>query len=229
MMSPARWRSSGTWLMPRARRDRHRRGVRQGDVGSVDAHAPAASRMPPSTSSNSDWPLPATPAIPRISPARTERSTPLSRSTPFSSVDAQVLDLEHDAPGLAGVLSTRKSTLRPTISSASASGLVPDVLTVAVISPRRMTLTMSVISMISRSLWVIRTMVFPSRLQPGEDAEEVVRLGGRQHARGLVEDQDVGLAVERLQDLHPLLVADRKRPRSGVGIDVELVVRRELA
>ena len=86
-----------------------------------------------------------------------------------------------------------------------------------------MTLTSSVTAMISRSLWVIRMIVLPSRLQVLEDAEQVVGLGRGQHAGRLVEDQDVALAVERLQDLHPLLQPDRELADHRVGVDLELV------
>ena len=65
-------------------------------------------------------------------------------------------------------------------------------------------------------------------LQPLKDAEQVVGLGGGQHARGLVQDQDVGVAVERLQDLHPLLKPDRQILDHRVGVDVQLVFMRQL-
>ena len=41
-----------------------------------------------------------------------------------------------------------------------------------------------------------------------EDREELARLLRREDGRRLVEDQDVRSAVERLQDLHPLLLSD---------------------
>ena len=66
-------------------------------------------------------------------------------------------------------------------------GLVSAVLTVAVISPRRITLTVSVISMISRSLWVIRMIVLPSAFSRSENAEKVIGLGRGQHAGRLVQ------------------------------------------
>ncbi len=45
--------------------------------------------------------------------------------------------------------------------------------------------------------------------QPTQDREDLLGLLGRQHGRRLVEDEDPGVAVERLQDLDPLLPADR--------------------
>ncbi len=94
---------------------------------------------------------------------------------------------------------------------------------VATISPRRMTETASVIAMISRSLWVMRMIVLPCVLELLEDAEEMVGLGRRQHAGRLVEDQDVGAAIERLQDLDALLQADRQLVDDRVGIDLQPV------
>ena len=55
----------------------------------------------------------------------------------------------------------------------------------------------------------------------------MVGLGGRQHAGRLVEDQDVGAAVERLEDLDPLLQPDRQLADDRVGIDLEPVVALE--
>ena len=91
---------------------------------------------------------------------------PRNRSTPYLSITCKPRADSTTSPGSAGVLSTSSNTLRPTMSSASSVGLVSAVVTVATISPRRMTLTSSVTSMISRSLWVIRTMVFPCSLSP---------------------------------------------------------------
>ena len=163
MISPSRWRSSGTWAIPRARRDcpSEKRPVRS--ISSpLTRTCPVPFCIPPSTCKSSLCPLPETPAIPRISPARTLSEMPLSRSTPLLSVTRRSWTSSTVSLGAAGFLSTRSKTLRPTMSSANCSGLVSEVFTVAVIWPRRMTLTVSVISMISRSLWVIRMMVLPS-------------------------------------------------------------------
>jgi hypothetical protein len=46
------------------------------------------------------------------------------------------------------------------------------------------------------------------RLEVTHHPDEVVDLLRRQHGGGLVEDQDVGLPVERLEDLDALLLAD---------------------
>jgi hypothetical protein len=108
------------------------------------------------------------------------------------------------------------------MSSASSSTEVSAVVRVATISPRRITETSSVTAMISRSLWVISRMVLPCALSCFEDAEQVIGLLGGQHAGGLVEDQDLGAAVERLEDLDALLQADGQFLDDGIGIDLEL-------
>ncbi len=67
----------------------------------------------------------------------------------------------------------------------------------------------SAISSTSFSLWLMKMIDIPSRVERSEDREELARLLRREHGGRLVEDQDVGPAVERLQDLDPLLLADR--------------------
>ncbi len=60
--------------------------------------------------------------------------------------------------------------------------------------------------------------------QLAEDGEELVGLGGCQHTRWLVEDQDLGAAIERLENFHPLLEADRQRLDHGVRVDRQPVL-----
>ena len=52
----------------------------------------------------------------------------------------------------------------------------------------------------------------------------MVGLLRRQHAGGLVQDQDVRAAEQRLEDLDPLLHADRQLADRGVEIDLQPVV-----
>ena len=54
----------------------------------------AALRSPMTDSTSSSWPLPATPAMPRISPARISRSTPRTTSLPRSSWTWSLLIVE---------------------------------------------------------------------------------------------------------------------------------------
>ena len=52
---------------------------------------------------------------------------------------------------------------------------------------------------------------------------QIIRFLRRQHGCGFVQDQDIGVAVEHLEDLDPLLFADTELPDIGVGIDGHLV------
>ena len=62
--------------------------------------------------------------------------------------------------------------------------------------------------------------------QAAHDAEEVVDLARGEHRGGLVEDEDVGLAEQRLDQLDPLLLADGQVADDGVGVDLEAVAAR---
>jgi hypothetical protein len=61
-----------------------------------------------------------------------------------------------------------------------------------------------------------------------EDTEQVIGLRRGQHAGGLVEDQDLRTAVQRLEDLDALLYADGQFLDDGIGIDLELIFLFEL-
>ena len=65
-------------------------------------------------------------------------------------------------------------------------------------------------AMISRSLWVIRMTVLPCALSARSKPNSASASAGVSTRGRLVEDQDVGAAIERLQDLDPLLQPDRE-------------------
>ena len=96
-------------------------------------------------------------------------------------------------------------------------------------APRRMTVIRSAISSTSYSLWLMKMMLWPSSREPAQDREDLLRLLRRQHGRRLVEHEDPGLAVERLEDLDALLPADRQRAHLRVGVDLEPEPLAELA
>ena len=68
----------------------------------------------------------------------------------------------------------------------------------------------------------------PSRVSDPEDRRRAQGLLGRQDGGRLVEDQDLRPSVERLQDLDPLLLADRDVLHEGVRVDgeAEAILRR---
>ena len=66
----------------------------------------------------------------------------------------------------------------------------------------------------------MKTMLCPGG-EAAQDGEDLLGLLWRQDRRRLVQHQDRGFAVERLEDLDPLLPADRQRADLGVRIDLE--------
>ena len=57
--------------------------------------------------------------------------------------------------------------------------------------------------------------------ETAEDGEDLLRLLGREDRGRLVEDDDLRVPVERLEDLDPLLPADRQGADQRVRVDVE--------
>ncbi len=120
-------------------------------------------RRPVMTSASSGWPLPATPARPKISPARTWRETSRSAGSPLSLWADTLLTDRTTSPASWSSFSTRNSTLRPTMSRAKSAGVVSDGCNPeAVTCPFRSTVMRSAISMTSPSLWEIKTRDLPS-------------------------------------------------------------------
>ena len=68
----------------------------------------------------------------------------------------------------------------------------------------------------------------PLFLQPAQDPEEVIGLLRGECAGRFVQNQDFGPAVQRLQDLHPLLQAHRQVAHHRVRRHFERIVLREL-
>ncbi len=121
-----------------------------------------ALRRPVMTSASSLWPFPATPAMPRISPWRRERETPLRAGRPLSPMAQRSLTSRVTFPFATGFLLTWKRTSRPTIILASSRSLVSAVSTVETTLPSRSTVTLSLTAITSWSLWVMKMTAFPS-------------------------------------------------------------------
>ena len=86
----------------------------------------------------------------------------------------------------------------------------------------------SEIASTSFSLWEMKTIDRPAGFERLDDLEQIVDLLRGQHGSRLVEDQAVRLAVEGLQDLGPLLDADRQVLDERIGIDLQPVSLREI-
>jgi hypothetical protein len=48
------------------------------------------------------------------------------------------------------------------------------------------------------------------RFHPKQQCEQAIGFLRREDSRGLVQDEDTGAKIERLHNLHPLLLADRQ-------------------
>ncbi len=79
----------------------------------------------------------------------------------------------------------------------------------------------SAAAMTSSSLWEMKISDSPCRAISCKRRKQPFRLDIGQHRGRLVEDQDAGVVIERLEDFDPLLFADREIAEPGIGIDVE--------
>ena len=179
-------------------------------------------------STSSVWPLPCTPAMATISPARTSRSRPLTAISRRLSRTYRSLIRSTTSPGFAGPFGTMSSTSRPTIRFASSWRVVVFGSAVPATRPRRRTTILSATSITSLSLWVMKITVVPAAVERADDAEQLLGLARGQHGARLVEDEDVALAVEGLEDLDALPDADRHALDLRVGVHVELVLLGQL-
>ena len=142
----------------------------------------------------------------------------------------EVVDLEHRLAELAVALDARRAAIsRPTISDASERGVASAVVDGRDRScPPRSTVTRSETAFTSCSLCEMKMIVRPSSAITRSVSNSDVGLLRRQHRRRLVEDQDPRLAVERLQDLDALLLAERELPDARARVDGDPVALAEL-
>ena len=186
-------------------------------------------RRPVIASTSSVWPLPWTPAMATISPARTSRSTPVDRHLQPVVADLEVPDAEDDLAGLGGALRDDQLDVAPDhqVGQLLARGRLR-VGACPATRPRRRTTMLSATSRTSLSLWVMKMTVVPVAVSDRMIVEQLLGLVRRQHGARLVEDEDVAVAVERLQDLDALAHADRQALDLGVRVDVQLVLLGQL-
>ena len=136
----------------------------------------------------------------------------------------EIRDLEQGLAGSAGVLSTRRVTARPTISSASCSGVVVGG------RPRRDDAPLTHDGDDVGGLADLAQLVGDEQhglalgAQRSQDLEEVIGLLRREDGGRLVEDQEVGAAVERLEDLHALALAHAEVRDARIGIDLQVIL-----
>ena len=85
----------------------------------------------------------------------------------------------------------------------------------------------SAISSTSSSLWLMNTIDLPSSPEPRRLSNSSEVSAGVKHRGWLVQDQDLDAAIQRLQDLDPLLLAHREGLDDRRGVDLEPVGVRE--
>ena len=220
--SPRRCRSSG--MCPRPASSIRRALGRSTSRPAIRTRPLSRLRRPVSASISSLCPLPSTPAMPTISPARTESETPLTAGSPRSSSTWRSSTSSNTSPsGLAGVFSTCRRTSRPTIIRASPASVAPSRGTVSIVLPRRRTVIRSAISSTSFSLCEMKITDRPSRTSARRISKSSPASCGVRTAVGSSRINTSARAVERLQDLDPLLLADADVLHLRLGVDGELV------
>ncbi len=157
---------------------------------------------------SSVWPLPSTPAIPTISPPRTSKRHVVDLLQPPVVVDGQPFDPEQRLLRLAGALFDPQQHLsadhqaRQTLFGRPRCRQRLDLLAAAQHRDPVGDLGHLV------QLVADEDDRLPLLGQAPHDREELLCLLRGQHRRRLVEHEDVRAAVERLQDLDALLLAD---------------------
>ena len=184
--------------------------------------------MPTRVSTSSVWPLPSTPAMPSTSPAWMSKLMSASSTRPSASCSSmsRTESSTRSVTVDSSVLGDGSSL--PTISSASWCAVTSAGLTEVTVVPRRITVISSATASTSSSLWEMKIRVCPCRLELAQVREERVHLLRHQHGRRLVEDDDLRAAVEHLEDLHPLALADAERLDELVGVELEAVALGDL-
>ena len=179
---------------------------------------PRQDRNPQITSASSLWPLPATAAIPRISPERTWSETPRRAGTPLSPSASTFSTRQDHVARRQQVRSWLPSTSRPTISWASLGFVDPGGRKAC---GRHLAAAHDGDAVGDREhlvqLVADEDDAAPRRGHRPQRPEQLVDLLRRQDRGGLVHDQDAGTAIEHLQDLHPLLLADGQLPDLGAA------------
>ena len=123
-----------------------------------------------------------------------------------------------------GAASVGEATARPTISSARVPRSAPALGRSATLRPSRSTTTRSHSASTSASLWLMKITARPRAASALTVANRLSDLLRRQHRGRLVEHEDARVAIERLEDLDALLLADRELRDAQVERDIETEV-----
>ena len=184
--------------------------------------------MPVIASTSSRWPLPWTPAIPKISPARTSSETWSTIWIPRSSSTLRLPDLQHGTLRLGrGLLDLEHHVAT---DHEVGEALLGRFLRVGGADDLAAPKHGHAVGDREHLPELVRDeddrlALVDERLH---DGEELVDLAWGEHRGRLVEDQDVGLAEQRLDQLDALLFADRQVAHHRGGVDRQAVGTGEL-
>ena len=207
---PSTWRSSGTKPTPASRILRTERPT--SSVPSSLIEPVTWSWRPSSASVSSVWPLPCTPATASTSPRLMVKLRLSTCTWPRSSMTRRLSTTRASSPSWGGSLWTVSSTGRPTIMRGEllvarrGRGLAHDLA-----EPDDGDLVGDLAHL--AQLVGDEDDGLAGLLELAHDPHQLVGLLGGQHRGGLVEDEHLGVARQRLDDLDPLLHARRAGPR----------------
>ena len=185
-------------------------------------------RRPTIASISSSWPFPATPAMPRISPARTSRSISWTTSLAAVVANDQLLDLERDLAGvrLAAIDDQGDLAADHQLGEVLLVGLGRDPLADDLAAPDDRDPVRDVEDLVE--LVADEDDAVTLGRQAPQDLEDLLGLLGREDGGRLVEHEHPRVAVEGLEDLDPLLPADGQRSDLGLRVDLEAEPAAEL-
>ena len=159
--------------------------------------------------------------MPRISPARTSKRQPAHDLVAAVVADAQVLDVEHRLAGCRFAAVDRQLNLAADhqLGQVLLARLGRQPLADHPAAPDHRDPVRYLEHLVEL---VADEDDAPAALgQAAQEEEDLLRLLRREHGRRFVEDEDARVAVESLQDLDALLLADRERADLDVRIDLE--------
>ena len=222
--TPVPRRSSGTWATPA--RDRLARVAAAQRRPSTRTAAGRRGRIPAIVSASSRWPLPATPATPTISPRAHRERHAVHRRHAAVAVGAQSRrPRARRSPSGAAALDRRvpsRPRARPSARPARAASRRPPRRSRPTCPPRS-TVTRSATAFTSCSLCEMKITVRPSAAIVRSVSKSASASCGVSTAVGSSRIRIARLAVERLEDLDALLLADRELPDPRARVDREPV------
>ena len=164
--------------------------------------------------------------MPTISPSRTSSERLVEPDAALLGPHGDAIERQQHVAGLAR-LAPALGDLAPDHQGGEGAPVGLRDRQVCDLPPGRSTATRSAIASTSPSLCEMKTIARPPPAESAQHREEAVDLLRRQHGGRLVEDEDAGVAVEHLQDLDPLLLADGEPRDAGVERDGEAALGHE--